>query len=70
GGGGGYGYLLIIMIVTLFVFIEWLGRDSEFAIQKLWLRKNRWVRYFFYYSIVLAIFMFAGKEQEFIYFQF
>ncbi|SIQ77455.1 MBOAT family O-acyltransferase [Maribacter ulvicola] len=56
-------------LILFFLSIEWLGRSSKFAIERLqFMHKTfRWV---FYLSIILLLFKFAGQEQEFIYFQF
>ena len=59
-----------IALVLIFIFIEWMGREQQYAIQNLGLRWKRPVRYIMYYSLIIAIFWFGGKEQEFIYFQF
>jgi len=61
---------LFLGLIVCFVLIEWRGRESEFAIQKMALFRPAIVRYGFYYSLVMMIFLFATKEQEFIYFQF
>ena len=64
------GAVTTIILTVIFVAIEWLGREHQYAIAYLgvtWYRPLRWAMY---YSIVLAIFYFAGKEQQFIYFQF
>jgi len=58
-----------LLLVLFFIVIEWLGRESQNAIQNL-LTKNRIARWSFYYLILLLIFIFAGSSQEFIYFQF
>jgi D-alanyl-lipoteichoic acid acyltransferase DltB (MBOAT superfamily) len=63
-------YLTIIILTSLFLIIEWLGREQEYAIAKLGLRWYRPLRWAFYYAIVFAIFYYGGKEQQFIYFQF
>lgn len=60
----------IILITILFLIVEWLGREQQYAIAHLGLRWKRYVRYAFYYTIIIAIFWFGGKEQQFIYFQF
>jgi D-alanyl-lipoteichoic acid acyltransferase DltB (MBOAT superfamily) len=57
-------------MVLLFVVLEWGGRREEFAIQKMAFHKPAIIRYGLYYSLVMAIFLFARKEQAFIYFQF
>ena len=60
----------IILLLMFFVLIEWLGREGRYAISHLGTTWRRSVRYAFYYAILIAIFWFGGKEQEFIYFQF
>lgn len=62
-----YFFILAIMV---FVLIEWIGRENQYAIEKLGLKWSKPMRYVMYYMIVLIIFWFAGKEQQFIYFQF
>ncbi|WP_316815581.1 MBOAT family O-acyltransferase [Pedobacter nyackensis] len=61
------------VITMAFVFVmmtvEWFGRDEQYAIAKI----GQWpvaLRWGFYYSLLIAIFVFAGSGQEFIYFQF
>ncbi len=60
----------LIVLITVFMLIEWIGREQKYAIAQLALKWYTPVRWIFYYSIVAAIFYFAGKEQQFIYFQF
>lgn len=60
----------LIGIIFFFFVVEWLGRGREFAMEKLALKWPSPVRWGFYYGLVLAIFFFSGKEQQFIYFQF
>jgi D-alanyl-lipoteichoic acid acyltransferase DltB (MBOAT superfamily) len=62
--------VLILVFLLLFVFIEWLGRENDFGLQKLGLKWNQTVRWIFYMLLVLIILLLTGKEQEFIYFQF
>lgn len=57
-------------LIFMFFLIEWLGRENRYAIAKLELKVNKTIRYLFYYTIIILIFWFGGKEQEFIYFQF
>ena len=58
----------LILLIMSFVFIEWLGREGQFAIQNLGLTSKRPIRHVMYYAIIIAIFWFGGKEQQFIYF--
>jgi alginate O-acetyltransferase complex protein AlgI len=60
----------IIFLIIFFITIEWLGRENKYAIESLGLKWKRPVRLSFYYAIIIAVFWFVGKEQQFIYFQF
>lgn len=60
----------IILLTTIFVIIEWFGREQLYAIANLGLKWPKPLRWSMYYLIILVIFYFTGKEQEFIYFQF
>ncbi len=62
--------LITISLVALFTLIEWKGREEQYAIANLGLKWKRPLRYAMYYLIIIAIFWFGGKEQQFIYFQF
>jgi hypothetical protein len=59
----------LMLIILFFVMVEWLGREGKYAIEKLGLIHLP-MRYAFYYLLVTLIFVFAGNEQQFIYFQF
>jgi alginate O-acetyltransferase complex protein AlgI len=63
-------YMTILLLLTIFVLIEWKGRESQFAISNLGLKWKKPLRYAMYYAIVIAIFWLGGEEQQFIYFQF
>jgi hypothetical protein len=58
---------LILMLV--FTVIEWLGREGDFAISKIY-KLPIYLRWSFYFLIIILMFVFIGKEQAFIYFQF
>ena len=60
----------IIVLIVLFMIVEWVGREKDFAIQGIGIKWRRSLRFSFYYVIVIFILWFSGKEQEFIYFQF
>lgn len=60
----------LFILLILFMLIEWLGREQQFAIAKIGLKWKKPIRYAFYYTIVILIIWFSGKEQQFIYFQF
>jgi alginate O-acetyltransferase complex protein AlgI len=61
----------LILLGSLFMLVEWLGREQKYAIANLGLKWKRPFRYAIYYAIIISIFYFASKEeQQFIYFQF
>ena len=62
-------YYLFAFILFFFV-IEWLGRENNFALEKMPAKKYKPLRYFFYTVLILSILYFYGAEQQFIYFQF
>lgn len=64
----GIGYTL--MLILFFVVVEWLGREQQYAIEKVGMGWERYLRLGFYYVLVFMIFYFSGEQQDFIYFQF
>ena len=66
----GKGCVLTIVLIIIFLLIEWIGRENQYAISQTgfsWPKPMRWT---FYYSLIAAICFFGGSEQQFIYFQF
>ena len=62
--------LITLILVGLFIIIEWIGREGQYAIAHIGLKWKPPFRYTMYYAIIIAIFWFGGKGQQFIYFQF
>ena len=62
--------LSLTLLIMFFVLIEWIGREEQYAIAQIGIKWSRPIRYAMYYAIIIAIFWFDGKEQQFIYFQF
>lgn len=60
----------VMFFILVCMCIEWLSRKDEYALEKLPLQLNKYMRYGLYYAIVLAILWYGGEEQTFIYFQF
>jgi D-alanyl-lipoteichoic acid acyltransferase DltB (MBOAT superfamily) len=62
--------VLMLLLIAFLLVTEWLGRENHYALAGFgasWKRPARWAAY----SILLAtVFLFMGKEQQFIYFQF
>lgn len=62
--------IIIILLIMIFVAIEWLGREGQYAISEINILERRVYRWGVYLTICFLIFIFQGKQQEFIYFQF
>ena len=67
---GRFDSFICFLFIGVLLAVEWMGRDSEFGIEKLWLKWPRPVRWSFYYAIAFCVFLFGVKEAQFIYFQF
>jgi len=62
--------LVIILMILFFLTVEWLGRKGLFALEKIYLITNKPIRWVFYLLLIIAIIIFGGDQQDFIYFQF
>jgi D-alanyl-lipoteichoic acid acyltransferase DltB (MBOAT superfamily) len=62
--------LVVLAIVAVFMVLEWLGRENQYAIEKTGLEWKKPFRMAFYYALVFCLFYFAGPKQDFVYFQF
>jgi alginate O-acetyltransferase complex protein AlgI len=60
----------LIICIVIFFIIEWMGRREQFALAKFGLNWNKNIRLVFYFILIVALFWFGGKEQQFIYFDF
>lgn len=60
----------LVVLIIIFLIIEWLGRQQQYALANLELKMPKAARWIAYYLIILSIFYFVGAEQKFIYFQF
>ena len=63
---------LFLIIFSVFILLEWNGRQFNYGIEKFLYNKKRILRLSSYYIFLIIIFYFLinGEEQEFIYFQF
>jgi len=59
----------VALLLVAFIVIEWFGRESQYAIAKIF-TKYVYLRWPFYYLLLLLIWIYAGVNQQFIYFQF
>jgi alginate O-acetyltransferase complex protein AlgI len=62
--------LIVLLLVMIFFIIEWFGREHQYAIDHLGLKWKRPLRWAMYYGLILVVLYFAGKQHEFVYFQF
>ncbi len=61
----------VLLLILLFFSIEWMGRENNYAIEKIGIKvKSSFLRWSFYYIIGILIFIYSGHHQAFIYFQF
>lgn len=58
------------LLLFLFLILEWLGREQQYAISAIGVRWPAVARWSFYYLLIVAMCVFAGKGEQFIYFQF
>jgi alginate O-acetyltransferase complex protein AlgI len=59
-----------LLLILLFIVTEWLQRDKQHGLQLEKLKIPGVFRWGLYYSVIILIAVFGGKQQEFIYFQF
>jgi alginate O-acetyltransferase complex protein AlgI len=63
-------YITLLIFIPIFLFLEWKGKNAQFAIAELPDKWTKPLRYCFYYAIGALIIWFGDKEVQFIYFQF
>ena len=61
-----------LIYIAILLIIEWLQRQKQFGLQleEKGIFRHRAVRWTIYYIVFIATFLLAGKQEEFIYFQF
>ncbi len=63
--------VLVMFLTVLFLIIEWLGREQQYALKIISNIKLIHFRLFIYYAVILTILFFGNfNENQFIYFQF
>ncbi len=60
----------LFLLICLFMFIEWCGRKQQYALANIEAVLPKAVRWAIYFGLIVLLFVFQGKEQAFIYFQF
>ena len=61
---------ITLLFILLMFLLEWHGREQQYGIAHFGVKWPKPLRWAFYYCIILAIFIFAGSNQQFIYLQF
>ena len=61
---------LVIMVLAVFIFMEWLGREKNYAIENFAIHLSIPLKWAFHLFLFTVIILCMGKEQPFIYFQF
>ncbi|MBK7129829.1 MAG: MBOAT family protein [Crocinitomicaceae bacterium] len=65
------GALITLVMICALIFVEWIGRNGDYALDNLHLSLNRRMRWIIYSLIIFIISMYAATEETpFIYFQF
>jgi len=60
----------LLFFILFFTIIEWIGREQQHGLEQFALRWKKWIRWLFYFVLVILILAFSGNAQEFFYFQF
>lgn len=60
----------LFLLISLFLIMEWKGKNNEYAIEKTLIQSRSWLRYTFYYLLIFSLFLFGSNSEQFIYFQF
>ncbi len=60
----------LLLVIALFFAVEWIGREQQHALQKIGLKWPQPMRYALYYILIVMLFYYGGKPEQFIYFQF
>jgi len=63
-----FSYALTLLFIFILVILEWIQREKIHGLQLS--EKNKFINWCIYISFIIVIFLFGGKGQEFIYFQF
>jgi hypothetical protein len=62
--------VILSVLIAGFMGIEWLGRHTLSPLVRINAVGNRWVKWTFYYSLMVLILYFYRGNDQFIYFQF
>lgn len=60
----------ILVLLLVFIFIEWIGREQQYALESISAKWPKAIRWTFYMLIIAVIVIWYGTSTKFIYFQF
>lgn len=60
----------LFLLLSMFLIIEWLGKENEYGIEKILLKQSKFLRFLFYYTLIIFIYLFSSTPQDFVYFNF
>ncbi|MEM7104917.1 MAG: MBOAT family O-acyltransferase [Bacteroidota bacterium] len=64
-------YAVVFVLISFLIFMEWIGRESQYALENFGLKQKRIIRWSFYAFLIFMIGMFMQTDETpFIYFQF
>ena len=64
-------FMIKLFSLTFFmIFIEWLERNQDFTLKQFLIKKPKFIRFGFYYMLMILILIYMNNEQKFVYFQF
>lgn len=66
------GMKITLTLLFMFILIEWIGREGQFAIENIAVVRSKVIRWSLYTSILVVLYFFGAFDEtiEFIYFQF
>lgn len=62
--------MTVPLLLAVLVATEWCNRERHFALESMPERLPRWIRWVVYLTLLAALFLFANRSRQFIYFQF
>ncbi len=65
-----FSFMIVLLLLLVFIFIEWVGRDSKYPLERLGFKWSPIIRWSFYSLLFTLTLLLGGSEQDFIYFQF
>ncbi len=61
---------VLLVFILIFMVMEWLGREQQYALANLGAKWHTTLRWAMYYVLIASVCIYASPKQQFIYFQF